>query len=316
MIEKRKLGRNGPEITTVGLGAWAIGGPWVYGWGVQDDSESIQAIRKSLELGVNWIDTAAIYGYGHSEEVVCKALEGMRREEIIIATKCGLIPQETTPPVNDLSPASIRREVEASLRRLGTDYIDLYQFHWPDNRTQTPVEDSWAAMADLQKEGKVRWIGVSNFDVQLLQRCEAVCHVDSLQPPYSLLRREVEKEILPWCLDHGVGVIVYSPMQAGLLSGSFDPSRVAEDDWRKRNPMFSGERLQKNLEFVDRLRPIAEKHGKTVGHLAIAWTLSNPAVTAAIVGARRASQAEENVQAMGWKLTKEELQAIENAFSD
>lgn len=313
MIEKRRLGKNGPEITTVGFGAWAAGGPWLFGWGKQDDDESIAAIRRALELGINWIDTAAVYGWGHSEEVVRQAIEGCRREDVLIFTKCGRVRGEGDRPHSDLRPESIRKQLEDSLRRLGTDYVDLFQFHWPDNETGTPVEDSWATMAELQAEGKTRWIGVSNFDVPLLERIEAVAHVDSLQPPYSLLRQEVAAEILPWCLAHGVGVIVYSPMQAGLLSGTFDISRVQEDDWRRRSPYFQEPQLSRNLSIVESLRPIAARHGKTVGNIAVAWTLANPAVTGAIVGARRPSQVEENVGAMGLKLTSADLAEIEAA---
>lgn len=316
MIEKRKLGHSGPEITTVGFGAWAAGGPWLYGWGPQDDEASVDAIRRALDLGVNWIDTAAIYGYGHSEEVVGRALQGRDRSSVLIATKCGRVPDGKGVPHGDLRPDTIQRELEASLRRLKTDYIDLYQFHWPDVETGTPLEESWRKMAALQDEGKVRYIGVSNFDVPLLQRCEAIRHVDSLQPPYSLLRRDVEAEILPWCLANGIGVIVYSPMQKGLLSGSFDINRVAPDDHRRRDPMFQEPELSRNLKFVERLRPIAARHGKTVGQLAVAWTLMHPAVTAAIVGARRAVQVEENVGTMGWRLTEGEMAEIEAALRE
>jgi aryl-alcohol dehydrogenase-like predicted oxidoreductase len=313
-VERRRLGKNGPEITTVGFGAWAAGGPWKVGWGPQSDDDSIAAIRRSLELGMNWIDTAAIYGLGHSEEVTGRAIAGRKRDEILVFTKCGRVPDETGTPHSDLTPASIRREMEASLRRLGTDYVDLYQFHWPDNDTGTPIEESWATMAALQDEGKTRWIGVSNFDVPLLERCEAVRHVDSLQPPYSLVKRDVEAEILPWCLENGTGVIVYSPMQSGLLSGTFDKSRLAPDDWRHRSPYFQEPQLTKNLELVERLRPIAERHGATVGQLAIAWTLTNPAVTAAIVGARRPEQVEENARAMEVQLSEEDLGKIDQAL--
>jgi len=314
MIEKRRLGRNGPELTTVGFGAWAAGGPWFFGWGPQDDRESIAAIRRSLELGVNWIDTAAIYGMGHSEEVVGRAVRGLPRDSFFIATKCGRIPVEGRSPRGDLRPATMRREMEDSLRRLGTDHVDLYQIHWPDLDTGAPIEDSWTAMATLLDEGKTRWIGVSNFDVPLLERCEAIRHVDSLQPPYSLLAREVESEVLPYCRRSGIGVIAYSPMASGLLSGSFDPARLAPDDWRRRSPNFQEPRLSRNLALVDALRPVAAGRGKTVGQVAVAWTLANPAVTAAIVGARRPAQAEENVGAMGLRLTDEEMAAIESAY--
>lgn len=312
----RKLGRGGPDITTIGFGSWAAGGPWKFGWGPQDDTESVAAIRRALDLGVSWIDTAAVYGWGHSEEVVAQALDGRPRESVFIATKCGRVPDADRNPHGDLRPESIGRQLDDSLRRLHTDYVDLFQFHWPDNETGTPVEESWQAMADLQNAGKVRWIGVSNFDVDLLARCEAVRHVNSLQPPYSLLRREVEAEILPWCQSHGTGVVVYSPMQAGLLSGSFDIGRVAADDWRRSNPMYREPELSRNLAFVDRLRTVAARRGKTVGQLAIAWVLSHPAVTAAIVGARRPSQVEVNVGGAGWTLTSEEKAEIERMIAE
>ncbi len=315
MIEERKLGRNGPELTTVGFGAWAAGGPWHFGWGPQDDDDSIAAIRRSLELGVNWIDTAAVYGWGRSEDVVGRALSGLPRDEVFIATKCGRVKGDGDAPLGDLRPGSIRRQLEESLHRLRTDYVDLFQFHWPDTTTGTPVEESWQMMARLQDEGKVRWIGVSNFTVSLMERCEAIRHVDSLQPPYSLLRREVEVEILPWCRTNGTGVICYSPMQAGILSGSFDMKRVADDDWRRRNPMYQEPQLSRNLALVEALRPIAARHGKTVGQLAIAWVLNNPAVTAAIVGARKPSQAEENAAAMGFSLDQQTLAEIEAAYT-
>ena len=313
MIEKRRLGKNGPEITTVGFGAWAAGGPWLFGWGQQDDAESIAAIRRALELGVNWIDTAAVYGWGHSEEVVRRALDGIGEAEAFVFTKCGRVRGDGDAPHSDLRPASIRRQLDESLRRLGRDHVDLFQFHWPDNETGTPVEESWATMAALQAEGKTRWIGVSNFDVPLLERIEAVAHVDSLQPPFSLLRQDAAADVLPWCLRNSVGVIVYSPMQAGLLSGSFDLSRVAEDDWRRRSPYFQEPQLSRNLAIVEALRPIAARHGRTVGNVAVAWTLANPAVTGAIVGARRPAQVEENVGAMGLRLSAEDLEEIERA---
>ncbi|HSV75365.1 MAG TPA: aldo/keto reductase [Chthonomonadales bacterium] len=313
MVETRRLGSQGPEISTVGFGAWAVGGPWIFGWGRQDDDESIAAIHRALDLGVNWIDTAAVYGAGHSEAVVGRALRGRDREKVLVATKCGRIPQHDGPPRGDLRPSSIREEMEASLQRLGTDYVDLYQIHWPDTDTGTPIEESWAEMARLQDEGKARWIGVSNFDVPLLERCEPIRHVDSVQPPYSLLRREAEADVLPWCLRNGTGVVCYSPMQAGLLTGSFVVTRLAEDDWRRRNPLFQEPTLSRNLALVDRLRPLAEKRGQTVGQLAISWVLANSAVTAAIVGARRPAQVEENVQAMGMPLSTSELAEIEAA---
>lgn len=314
MNKTRKLGRSGPDITTVGFGAWAAGGPWKVGWGPQSDVDSIAAIRRSLDLGMNWIDTAAIYGLGHSEVVVGQALQGLNRAEALVFTKCGRVPDETGTPHSDLTPQSIRREMEASLERLGVDYVDLYQIHWPDKDTGTPIEESWSAMAALQDEGKTRFLGVSNFDVPLLEACEAIRHVDSLQPPYSLLRRDIEADVLPWCASNGVGVICYSPMQSGLLSGSFDMVRVAEDDWRRRSPYFQEPQLTRNLAFVERLRPIAARYGKTVGQLAIAWTLSHPAMTAAIVGARRPEQVDENAGAMNWHLTDADKAEIESTL--
>lgn len=311
---KRKLGAFGPELTTVGFGAWAAGGPYLFGWGPQDDDESIAAIRAYFEGGGNWIDTAAVYGFGHSETVVGRALEGMNRHEVIVATKCGRIKGDDGKMRSDLRPDAIRAELEASLTRLKTDYIDLYQFHWPDNDSGTPVEESWSVLCEAQDAGKIRFLGVSNFNVDELKRCEAIRHVDSLQPPYSLLRREVDEEILPWCLENGTGVIVYSPMQAGLLSGTFDLSRVADDDWRRRNPFFQEPQLSENLAFVERLRPIAERHGKSVGNVAVAWTLANPAVTAAIVGARRPEQVEQNLAVLGWELTPADLAEIQAAL--
>jgi aryl-alcohol dehydrogenase-like predicted oxidoreductase len=311
MIEKRRLGRNGPEITTVGFGAWAAGGPWKVGWGPQSDEDSIAAIRRSLELGMNWIDTAAVYGLGHSEEVVGRAIHGIRREDVFVATKCGRVPDESGQPHSDLRPESIRREMDASLRRLGVEYVDLYQIHWPDNETGTLLEESWSVLASLQDVGKTRLIGVSNFDIPLMERCERIRHVDSLQPPYSLLRRDVETEILPWCLQNGTGVVVYSPMQSGLLSGTFNIARIAPDDWRNRSPYFQEPNLSRNLSIVEALRAISDPQGKTVGQLAVAWTLMNPAVTSAIVGARRPQQVDQNAAAMGWRLTEEEMLAIE-----
>lgn len=307
---KRKLGKQGPELTTVGFGAWAAGGPYIFGWGPQDDNDSIAAIRAYLDGGGNWIDTAAVYGFGHSEEVVGRALEGYRREDILVFTKCGRVKGDDGKMHSDLRPDAIRAELEASLRRLKTDYIDLYQFHWPDNETGTPVEESWQVLCEAQDAGKIRFLGVSNFTVDLLTRCEALRHVDSLQPPYSLLRREVEDEILPWCLENGTGVIVYSPMQAGLLSGTFDLARVADDDWRRRNPFFQEPQLSQNLALVEKLRPLAERHGKTVGNLAVAWTLAHPAVTGAIVGARRPEQVAQNLAVIGWGITAREAAEI------
>jgi len=315
-VKQRQLGKDGPWLTEIGLGAWAIGGPWQWGWGPQDDRDSIATIQKALDLGVNWIDTAPVYGLGHSEEIVAQAIAG-KRQQVFIATKCGLVWDDRGRVRNNNRPESIRRECEASLKRLNTDYIDLYQIHWPD--PDTPVEDSWGEMVRLKEEGKVRYIGVSNFGVDLLEKCEAIHHVNSLQPPYSLVHRlrypEVEQEILPWCQRHGVGVVVYSPLQNGLLTGKFTRERLQQlppDDWRRKSEFFQEPLFSQILEFVEALKPIAEKYGKTLTELAIAWVLQNPAVTAAIVGARRPEQVKEQVGASGWTLDADDLEAIES----
>src|SRR5512135_406784 len=253
LMEKRRLGKNGPELTAIGFGAWAIGGPWIYGWGQVDDSESVRAVRRGLDLGINWIDTAAAYGLGHSEEVVERALKGMTSRPFV-ATKCGLVPDGKGGVQGCLRPESIRKEAEASLKRLATERIDLYQFHWPD--PAVPVEDSWGTMVDLQREGKVRYIGVSNFGVPLLKRCTAIAPVQSLQPPYSLIVRDFEKEVLAYCEANDIGVVAYSPMQSGLLTGRFDKSRLAADDWRRKTLLFQEPELSNALRFVDALRPL------------------------------------------------------------
>lgn len=312
-MEKRKLGKNGPELTTVGLGAWAIGGPWAWGWGKQDDEKSIAAIRKSIDMGINWIDTAAVYGLGHSEEIVARALAGYQ-DKLFVATKCGLAWNEKNKVRRDLTPKNIRRVIEASLRRLNRDFIDLYQFHWPDS--STPVEKSWEEMIKLKEEGKVRYVGVSNFDVPLMERCLSIHHIDSLQPPYSMLAREVEKDILPFCQKNGIGVVGYSPMHSGLLTGKFDVERLQPDDWRLKSSDFKGERLHRNLDFVDALRPIADKYQKTVGQIAVAWVLNNSAVTAAIVGARNANQAEENIGGADLKIEDTDLEKINSLLKE
>lgn len=311
-VETRRLGRDGPALSVIGFGAWAIGGGgYEWGWGPQDDAESIAAIRRALELGVNWIDTAAVYGLGHSEEVVGRALAGVR-DRPFIATKCGQVWDDRGNIGDDLTSPSIRREVEASLRRLKVEALHLYQCHWPDPKT--PVEETWQTMAALQDEGKVRYIGVSNFDVPLIQRCLAIRHVDSLQPPYSLLMRDVEEELLPFCAEQGIGIIAYSPLQSGLLTGRFDARRLAPDDWRRRDQTFQPPMLERNLAFVERLRAIAGRHGKTPGQLAIAWVLRHPAVISAIVGARRPGHVDENVGAAGWRLGPEDLGEIDRAL--
>ncbi len=312
-MQTRILGRNGPQITIIGFGAWAIGGPWQYGWGKVDDDESIKAIHTAIDNGINWIDTAAVYGFGHSEEIVGKAIKGIRKD-VFIATKCGMLNDGKGNAVINLKPESIRKEIEESLKRLQTDYIDLYQFHWPD--PNTPVEDSWGTMVELKNEGKVRYIGVCNFDVQLLNKCMQIESVQSLQPPYSLLRRDIEKEILPYCLENEIGVIVYSPMQAGLLTGKFDYNKLAEDDWRRKHRMFQEPFLSKALEFVEKLKPIASNSNRTVGNLAVAWVLRNKAVTAAIVGARNSHQVIENIKSADYTLTEDEINEISKLLDE
>ncbi len=320
-INKRSLGSSGLEITRVGFGAWAIGGGgWSYGWGAQDDKASEDTIRHAIELGINWVDTAAVYGLGHSEEVVGRALRTVpASERPYVFTKCGLVSDNSHPmqePKRVLKPESIRAECEASLRRLGVERIDLYQFHWPDE-TGTPVEDSWAAMQRLIEEGKVRFGGVSNFNVDLLDRCEGIRHVDSLQPPFSLIHRDAAAREIPWCEAHRTGVICYSPMQSGLLTDRFSAERVAQmaaDDWRRRSPEFNSPNLQHNLALRDALRPIAQRHGTSVSSVAIAWTLSWPGVTAAIVGARSPEQIDGWIDAANLNLSGGELGQIARAI--
>jgi aryl-alcohol dehydrogenase-like predicted oxidoreductase len=315
-------GASGLDITPVGFGAWAIGGgDWSFGWGPQDDAASIAAMRHALEVGINWIDTAAVYGLGHSEELVGRLLQELPRADWpYVFTKCGLVWDDRdrmAEPRRVLKPESIRTEVEASLRRLGVERIDLYQFHWPDD-TGTPVEDSWDAMVRLMEAGKVRAAGVSNFDVDLLARCEAIRHVDSLQPPFSLIRREVVQREIPWCAEHDTGVICYSPMQSGLLTDSFSAQRVAgfaPDDWRRRAPEYQQPRLDRNLALRDALKPIARRHGTTVSATAIAWTLAWPGVTGAIVGARSPAQVDGWIGAATLKLTAADLDTIAAAIA-
>jgi aryl-alcohol dehydrogenase-like predicted oxidoreductase len=322
-LNKRPLGRSGIEITTVGIGTWAVGGGgWSFGWGTQDDEHSIAAIRRGVELGINWVDTAAIYGLGHSEEVVGRALKEIpAAKRPFVFTKCGLIADKNKPfemPQRNLRPESIRRECEASLQRLGVERIDLYQFHWPDD-TDTPVEDSWGEMVRLIQEGKVRAGGVSNFTVDLLERCERVRHVDSLQPPFSAIRRDSAADVIPWSSAHGTGVIVYSPMQAGLLTDRFTAERVkrfAADDWRRRATEFQGDNLSRNLHLRDALKPIAARHNATVAATAVAWTLAWPGVTGAIVGARSAEQVDGWIRAGEIDLTRQDVEEVARAIRE
>lgn len=323
---KRNLGASDLSITPIGFGAWAIGGgSWEFAWGSQDDSESIAAIRRSVSLGVNWIDTAAVYGLGHSEEMVREALAGIpQSERPYIFTKCTLIWNETREISHSMQADSIRRECESSLRRLGVEVIDLYQMHWParngspDGSSPGSIEEALGAMDDLKKQGKIRHIGVSNFNVGHLERAIKVTEITSLQPPYSMLRRAAEQQLLPWCQSHNVGVIVYSPMLSGLLTGKMTKERVdafPEDDWRRNNPEFKEPKLSKNLELVERLREIGSRHGRATGEVAVAWTLRNPAVTGAIVGGRSAKQVEGVIGAATFRLSEGELAEIDAALA-
>src|SRR5438105_2546018 len=310
-MKTKRLGNSDLFITPIGFGAWAIGGSgWEFGWGEQDDKTSVGAIHRALELGVNWIDTAAVYGMGHSEEVVAFALRTWPGPRPYVFTKCGLRWDEQGYVRRDLTAASIRRECEDSLRRLNVDAIDLYQIHLPTDY----FEEGCTAIVQLQKEGKVRWIGVSNVNVEEMRRAQAIAPITSLQPQYSLVRREVEQEILPYCQSNGLGVIVYSPMASGLLTGAMTRERAAnlpDSDWRSRDVEFQEPRLSKNLALVERLREVGERHGRPPGQVAIAWALQNPAVTGAIVGARSAEQVERNVGAAELNLTDEEIAEIE-----
>lgn len=311
-MQTRKLGNSDLAITPIGFGAWAVGGPWKFGWGAQDDDASIAAIHRALELGINWIDTAAVYGLGHSEEVVARALREWSGPRPYVFTKCGMVWNEKREVGYSLRADSIRRECENSLRRLRVDVIDLYQVHWPADDLSETVE-GWKALAELQKEGKVRWIGASNFSVEELDTVSAIAPVTSLQPPYSLVKREIESAQLPWCARHNVGVIVYSPMGSGLLTGAMTRERIARlpaDDWRIQSPEFQEPNLSKNLQLVDRLRAVARRHGHTPGEAAIAWTLREPAVTAAIVGGRSPEQVEGIIGAADWRLTPDEVAEI------
>jgi len=319
-MQTRNLGNSDLQIAPVGYGAWAVGGSgWQFAWGAQDDADSVAAIHRALELGVNWIDTAAIYGLGHSEEVVSRALKSWSGSRPYIFTKCGLRWDAQDNVQKVLSAESIRREVEDSLRRLGVDAIDLYQIHWPPDPDSPALEEGWSTLADLKREGKVRWIGVSNFNVKQLRRAQAIAPVTSLQPPYSLLHRDIEDEILPFCLREGIGVIVYSPMASGLLTGAMTRERAArlpQDDWRKAHADFNEPNLSRNLELVERLREIAKRHNRSVGEIAIAWTLRNPAVTGAIVGARNARQAQGVMKAGDLRLNDKEVNEIEDFFAE
>jgi aryl-alcohol dehydrogenase-like predicted oxidoreductase len=308
------LGETGMEITRIGFGAWAIGGGgWEFGWGPQDDAQSLAAIERALEQGVNWIDTAAAYGFGHSERVVGRALEGVAQRPYVF-TKCSLLEGPGRRVLHDLRRDSVLREAEASLERLGVDAIDLYQIHWPD--PDPDIEEGWTALAQLKEQGLVRHIGVSNFNVEQLRRVQQIAPVETLQPEYSLVARDVEGDVLPFAEREGIGVIVYSPMGSGLLAGKMTRERIAglpEDDWRKHDARFQEPQLSEHLLQVERLEAVAQRHDTTAGSVAVAWTLSNPAVDGAIVGFRRPDQVDGVLDAAGWELTREDLQDIEGS---
>ncbi len=313
-METRQLGASDMRITPIGLGTWAIGGGnWEFGWGSQDDTASIETIHRALDLGINWIDTAAVYGLGHSEEIVGRALKGLSpSQRPYVFTKCSLVWDESRTVGNSLKKESIKREAEASLRRLQVDTIDLYQIHWPNPENE--IEEGWAAMAELQREGKLRYLGVSNFNVEQMQRAQKIAPITSLQPPYSLLDREIEKDILPFTKANNIGVIAYSPMASGLLTGKMTRARIAampSDDWRRRNDKFTEPNLTRNLDLAETLREIGTRHGRTAGEVAIAWTLRRPEVTGAIVGARQPDQLGGVIGAGAFHLSADEINEIE-----
>ena len=312
-MQTRRLGNSDLHITAIGFGAWAIGGGgWAFGWGAQDDADSVATIREALDLGINWIDTAAVYGLGHSEEVVAKALDGVANRPFVF-TKCARVWDANRQIGKSLKADSIRRECEASLKRLNVDVIDLYQVHWPE--PPEDIDEGWQTMVKLKEEGKVRWIGVSNFDAAQMQQVSRFGPITSLQPPYSMVRPEVEESILPHCLANTIGVIAYSPMASGLLTGAMTRERLAAlpaDDWRKeKNKHYQEPLLTRNLNLVELLKTIGTRHGKSPGEVAIAWVLRHPAVTGAIVGARKPGQLKELVGAADWRLTAGEVGEID-----
>jgi aryl-alcohol dehydrogenase-like predicted oxidoreductase len=311
-LKTTQLGQTGLEITRVGFGAWAIGGGgWEFGWGPQQDDQSIAAIQRAVELGVNWIDTAAAYGFGHSEEVVGRALAGVEARPYVF-TKASLLEGPCRRVVHSLKRDSILREAHASLKRLGVDAIDLYQIHWPI--PDEDIEEGWSAFAELKEQGLVRHIGVSNFDAEQLRRIQQIAPVETLQPQYSLIEREIEGEILPIAESDGIGVIVYSPMSSGLLTGAMTRERIAglpDDDWRKHDDRFREPELSRNLALVERLGVVADRHGSVAGAVAIAWTLSNPAVDGAIVGFRSPEQVDPLIDAANLELSQDDITTIE-----
>jgi aryl-alcohol dehydrogenase-like predicted oxidoreductase len=315
-MKTKQLGNSDLFITPIGFGAWAIGGSgWEFAWGAQDDSESIAAIHEALDAGINWIDTAAVYGLGHSEEVVARALQGMKNRPHVF-TKCSMVWDERRQIGHSLKADSVRRECEASLRRLRVEAIDLYQIHWPD--PVSDIEEGWATLAALKQEGKVRHIGVSNFNVAQMKRAQAIAPITSLQPRYSLLHREIEAEILPFAARENIGVMAYSPMASGLLTGAMTRERIAAlpaDDWRKHHPDFQEPQLSRNLKLVRLLRAIGKRRGYTPAEVAVAWVLHSPAVTGAIVGARRPGQVRGVAGAAELRLSPRELAEVEAFFA-
>jgi aryl-alcohol dehydrogenase-like predicted oxidoreductase len=311
-FETRTLGNSDLQLTPIGYGAWAIGGGnWEFAWGAQDDKESISTIERTLDSGINWIDTAAIYGLGHSEEIVGKALKQSSHKPLVF-TKCSMRWHDDRQIYHSLKADSLREELENSLRRLGIDTIDLYQIHWPNPDSE--IEEGWEALAKFKEQGKIRYIGVSNFNVEQMRRAQKIAPITSLQPPYSLLNRNIEAEILPFCKEHNIGVINYSPMVSGLLTGKMTAERIQTlpaDDWRKRSANFKEPKLSRNLRLVDLLREIGKEHNVEPGVVAIAWTLRNPAITAAIVGARRPDQVDGILPAASFRLSDEEATRLE-----
>ena len=316
-MQTRQFGNSDMQITPLGLGTWAIGGGgWAFGWGPQDDEASIATIHRALDLGINWIDTAAVYGMGHSEEIVAKALKG-RSNRPYVFTKGSRVWNDQGEITSSLKEQSLRREVENSLRRLEVDTIDLYQLHWPN--PDPDIEEGWSTLAKLKSEGKLRYIGVSNFSVEQMERARKIAPITSLQAPYSLIKRDVERDILPYCQEHNIGVIVYSPMMSGLLSGKMTRERIdnfPEDDWRKRNEEFQEPRLSRNLKLASLLQDIGYPYNRTTAEVAIAWTLRHPAVTGAIVGGRRPEQVEEIIGAAEFRLSESELEQIEKFLQE
>jgi len=316
-LELRRLGNSDLQLTAIGFGAWAIGGGnWEFAWGPQEDGESIAAIHRALDLGVNWIDTAAIYGLGHSEEVVARALKSTSHKPYVF-TKCSMRWHEDRSIYRSLKAASVVEELESSLRRLGVETIDLYQIHWPNPDEE--IEEGWAALEKARQQGKVRWIGVSNFNVDQMKRAQKIAPITSLQPPYSMLRRAIEAEVLPYVQANGIGVINYSPMVSGLLTGKMTAERVAAmpaDDWRRRAVEFNEPRLSRNLKLVELLREIGSGHGVQPGVVAVAWTLRNSAITAAIVGGRSAEQVEGLAPALTFRLADDEYARINQFLAE